>query len=63
MTILEEKANVSDDNKANEDRCTCEEGGREEAPCPYECEINEADGDQAYCRCCPYCRQQCAESI
>ena len=43
----------------NEDKCTCEEQ-EYYTTCPYAEDIYEETRE---CSCCPYCRQQCLESI
>lgn len=49
----------SDDD--NDEKCTCDEGYIEPHPCPF---AEEVDGDsETLCTCCPFCTENCADTI
>lgn len=59
MMILSQGVKKMDDEIK---KCTCETGEREEHSCPFQDEIH-GNEDENYCKCCPYCTQQCRDDI
>ena len=47
-------------DEAYGDQCTCDECEHDYHLCPFALEI---DGEEKECNCCPYCTEECAQSI